>query len=214
MRTKTETRRQAILAAAAQVFQETGFARASMSEICLRVGYSKATLYSYFSSKEELFSAVVFDATEAEFQASHEALDPTMPNLAPALEIFGQRLLTLIYSPEVQAVRRLMVSEAGRSDLGRKCYELGPVRGEAEIADYLRQAMDAGKLRRADPHLAARHLMGLLESEWFTRFLFQVLEDVSAKEIKATVSRAVAVFMAAYGPQLETLPEKPLARVG
>lgn len=46
-----------------------------MSEICLRVGYSKATIYSYFSSKEELFSAVEFDATEAEFQASHEALD-------------------------------------------------------------------------------------------------------------------------------------------
>lgn len=214
MRTKTETRRQAILAAAAQVFQETGFARASMAEICLRVGYSKATLYSYFNSKEELFSAVVFDATEAEFQASHEALDPTMPDLAQALECFGQRLLTLIYSPEVQAVRRLMVSEAGRSDLGRKCYELGPVRSEAEIADYLQQAMNAGKLRLADPRLAARHLMGLLEAEWFHRFLFQVLEEVSAKEINVTVSRAVAVFMAAYGPKLETSPDKPAARPG
>ncbi len=200
MRAKTETRRQAILAAAAQVFQETGFARASMSEICLRVGYSKATLYSYFSSKEELFSAVVFDATEAEFQASHEALDPTMTDLAQALERFGQRLLALIYSPEVQAVRRLMVSEAGRTDLGRKCYELGPVRSEADIANYLQQAMTVGKLRPADPRLAARHLLGLLEAEWFNRFLFQVLGEVSAQEIKETVKRSVAVFMAAYGP--------------
>lgn len=212
MRTKTESRRQAILAAAAKVFQETGFARASMSEICLRVGYSKATLYSYFSSKEELFSAVVFDATEAEFQASHAALDPTMPDLAQALECFGERLLTLIYSPEVQAVRRLMVSEAGRSDMGRKCYELGPVRSEADIADYLQQAMRSGKLRRAEPLLAARHLMGLLEAEWFNRFLFQVLGEVSAEEIKATVSRAVAVFMAAYGPEVKILPGKPAAR--
>ena len=171
-----------------------------MSEICLRVGYSKATLYSYFSSKEELFSAVVFDATEAGFQASHEALDPSLPDLPQALACFGQRLLTLIYSPEVQAVRRLMVSEAGRTDLSRKCYELGPMRSEADMANYLQQAMTAGKLRPADPRLAARHRLGWLEAEWFNRFLFQVLGDVSAQEIKETVTRSVAVVMAAYGP--------------
>lgn len=171
-----------------------------MSDICKRVGYSKATLYSYFASKEELFSVVVFDATEAEFQATHEALDPTVQDVTQALELFGQRLLTLIYSPQVQAMRRLMVSEAGRSDLGRKCYELGPARGEAEAAEFLQQAMNAGKLRRADSRVAALHLKGMLEAEWIDRFLFQVLQDVTTEEIHATVKRAVAAFMAAYGP--------------
>lgn len=199
MRTKSEARRLAILAAAAEVFQETGFERASMSAICERLGYSKATLYNYFSSKEALFSAVVFEATEAEFQATHEALDPTMPDLTQALALFGQRLLTLIYSPQVQSMRRLVVSEAGRSDLGRKCYELGPVRNEAVAAAFLQQAMDAGKLRQADARIAALHLRGLLEAEWLDRFLFQVLKDVTADELNATVQRAVAAFMAAYG---------------
>lgn len=200
MRTKSETRRQAILDAAAEVFQETGFERASMSAICERLGYSKATLYNYFSSKEALFSAVVFEATEAEFQATHEALDPTMQDLTQALALFGQRLLTLLYSPQVQSVRRLVVSEAGRSELGRKCYELGPVRSEAEAAEFLQQAMNAGKLRQADARIAALHLRGLLEAEWLDRFLFQVLKDISPEEINATVQRAVAAFMAAYGP--------------
>ena len=199
MRAKSETRRQAILEAAAGVFQETGFERATMSAICERLGYSKATLYNYFASKEELFSAVVFDATEAEFQATHEALDPAMDDLPRALTLFGERLLTLLYSPQVRAVRRLMVSEAGRSALGRQCYELGPVRSQADVADYLQQAMQAGKLRPADPHIAALHLRGLLEAEWFDRFLFQVLEDVSSAEIEQTVRRAVAAFLAAYG---------------
>ena len=71
MRAKSETRRQAILDAAAQVFQETGFERTTMAAICERLGYSKATLYNYFPSKETLFSAVVFEATEAEFQAEY-----------------------------------------------------------------------------------------------------------------------------------------------
>lgn len=200
MRTKSETRRQAILEAAAQMFQEMGFERTTMAAISERLGYSKATLYSYFSSKEELFSAVVFDATAAEFQASHEALDPTLEDITQALVSYGQRFLTLIYSPQVQAVRRLMVSEASRSDLGKKCYELGPVRSEAEIAEFLQAAMNSGKLRQSDARVAALHLRGLLESEWFERFLFQVLKDVTPEEINATVSRAVAAFMAAYGP--------------
>ena len=200
MRAKTETRRQAILDAAAVVFQETGFERTTMAAICERLGYSKATLYNYFASKEELFSAVVFEATEAEFQATLEALDATVTDMTEALQKFGRGLLTLLYSPQVQAVRRLVVAEAGRSDLGKKCYELGPVRNEAATAVFLQQAMDAGQLRQADARIAALHLRGLLEAEWLDRFLFQTLEPVSAEEISATVGRAVAAFMAAYGP--------------
>lgn len=204
MRAKTETRRQAILDAAAQVFQETGFERTTMSAICERLGYSKATLYNYFASKEELFSAVVFEATEAEFEATLAALDPTLQDMTEALEKFGRGLLTLLYAPQVLAVRRLIVAEAGRSDLGRKCYALGPERSEAVAAAYLQQAMDAGKLRQADPRIAALHLRALLEAEWLDRFLFQTLEPVSESEINATVQRAIAAFMAAYGPGQNT----------
>ncbi|WP_026436655.1 TetR/AcrR family transcriptional regulator [Acidovorax sp. JHL-9] len=200
MRAKTETRRQAILDTAAEVFQEMGFERTTMAAICERLGYSKATLYNYFGSKEELFSAVVFGATEAEFQATLAALDATVADMTEALQKFGRGLLTLLYSPQVQAVRRLIVAEAGRSALGRQCYELGPVRSEAVTAAFLQQAMDAGQLRQADARIAALHLRGLLEAEWLDRFLFQTLEPISAAEIDATVQRAVAAFMAAYGP--------------
>ena len=180
MRTKSDTRRQAILNAAAKVFQETGFERASMSAICERLGYSKATL---------------------------EALDPTMQDITQALELFGQRLLTLIYSPQVQAMRRLVVSEAGRSGLGGKCYELGPVRNEAVAAEFLQQAMNMGKLRQADARIAALHLRGLLDAEWLDRFLFQVLKEIRADELKLSVQRAVSAFMAAYGPSDECDPD-------
>lgn len=200
MRAKTETRRQAILDAAAEVFKEMGFERATMAAICERLGYSKATLYNYFGSKEELFSAVVFDATEAEFQATLQALDSSPGDMTEALEKFGRGLLTLLYSPQVQAVRRMVVAAAGWSDLGRQCYELGPARNEAAAASFLQSAMDAGRLRRADARIAALHLRGLLEAEWLDRFLFQTLEPISAQEIDATARRAVAAFMAAYGP--------------
>src|SRR5690606_8195549 len=62
---KSDTRRQAILATATAVFSESGFDRASMSDISARMGCSKATLYSYFGSKEALFLELVEEATEA-----------------------------------------------------------------------------------------------------------------------------------------------------
>ena len=59
MRVKTEERRQAIIEVAREAFTAQGFENTSMAEIASRVGGSKATLYNYFSSKEELFAAVI-----------------------------------------------------------------------------------------------------------------------------------------------------------
>jgi AcrR family transcriptional regulator len=204
MRAKTETRRQAILAAAEQVFQETGFAGASMALICQRVGYSKATLYSYFSSKEELFFDVIAKATEAEFLATHDALDASQPDMALALETFGRRFLSFLYAPQLQTVRRLVVSEAGRSGLGQKCFELGPQRSEAEVVAFLQRGMTTGKLRQANTRVAARQFKSLLEAEWIDRFMFQMPMDASEANIAESVHQAVAVFMRAYGPETRT----------
>lgn len=208
MRTKSETRRQAILQAAAEVFRETGFERSSMSDIRERVGYSKPTLYSYFDSKEALFSAVVFEATEQEFQATLQALDLDQSDITLALQSFGQRLLALLYSPQVQAIRRMVVSQGRPSELGRTCYEMGPVRSQAAIAAFLQQAMDRSQLRQADPGIAALQLKGLLEAEWIEPFLFNALGEPSPQEIRETVARAVAMFMTAYGPGLSP-PDRP-----
>src|SRR5690606_17771795 len=112
------------------------------------------------------FMEIVIDATDAQFQATLDALGPGGEDIGQALISFGTRFLTLLYLTPVAAVRRLVVSEAGRSELGRKCFEIGPVRSMAVVADYLEAAMAQGKLKRADPRLAALQLKGLLEAEW------------------------------------------------
>jgi AcrR family transcriptional regulator len=54
-----EERPQQILDAALSVFAEHGIDAAKLEEIATRAGVSKGTIYCYFSSKEELFKAVV-----------------------------------------------------------------------------------------------------------------------------------------------------------
>lgn len=51
-------RRAAILAAAAEVFAESGYRRARVADVAARAGIGKGTIYEYFRSKQELFLAV------------------------------------------------------------------------------------------------------------------------------------------------------------
>lgn len=203
MRTKSEEKRQAIVDVAAEIFREVGFERASMSEICARVGGSKATLYNHFPSKEELFFEVIYQSTAAEFEAAQRALDPEAEDIASALKHFGVRLLTLIYSPDIQAVRRLVIAESGRSDMGRTCYSQGAARMLALMIDFIAGAMREGKLRQADERIAALHLRGLLQAELIDIFQFQTGETIDAALINSSVEHGVEVFMRAYGPDPE-----------
>src|ERR1035438_9432826 len=127
MKTKTESKRQAILQAAAEVFREVGFERASMSDIRARIGGSKATLYNYFPSKEKLFFEVMHHAKEVELGAILGDLDADTHDLKKELLHFGQKLLTVLYSAEAIAVRRLSIAESRHSDVGKLSFEQGVV---------------------------------------------------------------------------------------
>lgn len=200
MRVKTEAKRQHIVDVAAQTFRELRFEGASMAEICARVGGSKATLYNYFASKEELLFEVMTQSCEAEFDAAHRAIDVKTDDIGAALQHFGERFLGALYSPEMQANRHLAISSSGRTDLGRLMYERGVQQSQALVAEVLSSAMQQGKLRSADPKVATQQLYALLEAELIDRFLFQLLGKITAKEIRAVTGRAIAVFMAAYRP--------------
>ena len=52
-------RQERILDGALEVFKEKGFDGATMDSIALESGFGKATLYYYFHSKEEVFSAIL-----------------------------------------------------------------------------------------------------------------------------------------------------------
>lgn len=200
MRVKSEAKRQHIVDVAAQTFRELGFEGASMAEICARVGGSKATLYNYFASKEELLFEVMTQSSEAEFEAAHRAIDVKTDDIETALQQFGKRFLGALYSPEMQANRHLAISSSGKTKLGRLMYERGVRQSQALVAEVLSEAMKQGKLRPSNPGVATQHLYALLEAELIDRFLFQLLGKITSKDIRAITGRAIAVFMTAYRP--------------
>jgi TetR/AcrR family fatty acid metabolism transcriptional regulator len=67
-----QERQELILQAAEQVFDEKGYRDTSMDEIAARVGIGTATIYSHFSSKEELMVAAIL---ERGFQRSRQYVE-------------------------------------------------------------------------------------------------------------------------------------------
>ncbi len=204
MSRKTEAKQQAILEMATEVFREFGFERASIAEICARLGSSKRTIYNHFASKEELFFAVITRSAAHEFRDIHDFIDPSLTDMAESLRNFGEKLLAFLYSPQMIEQRHLSISASKRSELGRLAYEEGVLRSLRLTAESLQAAMDAGKLRQADAFVATQQLFALLEAELLKASLLQQLGEVSEDRIRQVTNRAIEVFMAAYGLRNET----------
>jgi AcrR family transcriptional regulator len=198
VRVRTEAKRDAILEIAARAFIEMGYERASMAEISARVGGSKATLYGYFESKEQLFVEVARAVGEKHLAAAFAELDQRTAELPVALQRFGEKMMAFLSQPEALATHRMVVAEAGHSDIGRRFYEAGPARGHQAMTAYLQAAMDEGRLRAADAGIAAHHLMALFQSEIMPLRMLGLQVSTSRAQIRQAVARGLAVFLAAY----------------
>lgn len=195
MRMKTDERRKGILSAAGAVFREFGFSRTSMAAISAKVGGSKATLYSYFKSKDELFAAVMFEAMEEQGQQVLALLEPSDPDLRGVLERFGAAYLSMLLGAEALANTRIAIAEAESSKLGAKLYDLGPRPFWEAVAAYIETRMSQGLLVAAPPALAALHLQGLLEAGVMEPALFGVEPLL---ERRGGVKAAVDLFLRRY----------------
>src|SRR5579859_1835366 len=97
---KSDIKRQTILETAYRLFRTHGFDKTSMAEITAQVGGSKATVYSHFPSKEELFVECMMAALEDYMSGSLKHLDASRTDPRPALLNFGSSVLNFICSPE------------------------------------------------------------------------------------------------------------------
>lgn len=198
MKKRSDVKRQAILDAAYALFREKGFEKTSVAEINARAGGSKATIYSYFRSKEEIFVECMFALAERYLEGVLGDLRNPADNVRIALSAFGESFLRLVCSPEMVALRRLMIAEAERAGIGRLFFEkLACIRGQ--VAVFLAKLMADGRLCAGDAGLAASQFRALLEAEFFESLLL-LGSDARPNEqaIASATERAVDTFMRAY----------------
>ena len=191
-------KRRQIMDGARTVFLSAGFDGASMNDIARAAGVSKGTLYAYFTSKDELFEAII----RAEYAQSAERLCTFRREGDPRtmLTDFGVRLMRRMAEPSHMSLARVVIAAVEKfPNVGRAFYEAGPLFGATRLAAELRALEAAGALKLPDPERAAWHFVDLCLSYVYKRLLFGVVESLSPGEIEDAVESGVEVFFRAYG---------------
>jgi AcrR family transcriptional regulator len=198
-KTGRDHKRDAILDVAHAAFLADGYAATSMSSIAAKVGGSKATLYNYFSSKEELFAAVIQEKCHAlQLRLFADGFDTD--HIEAALTRLGERFLELVLTDEKTATYRMVAAEAGRfPELGNAFFYSGPGAGVRHIGEYFERAIASGQLCAADSTLMAEQFLDLCKTGLYQQRILNIASVTDDAAIKANVANAVYVFLCAYG---------------
>jgi TetR/AcrR family transcriptional regulator, mexJK operon transcriptional repressor len=188
--------------AAARLFLDQGYQGTSMDDIAAAAGVSKQTIYTHFTSKEQLFGELVLGNADrvSQFLDRIEAL-VIQPNLAEGLEALARDYIRFVIRPEVLRLRRLVLGEAGRfPELARRYYELVPERVYQALAKSLQTLADQQRLSIDHPMTAAGHFAWLALGMPLDRGMFSPSKAaLSDAEVDDQAQAAVRVFLAAYG---------------
>ncbi len=191
---------EAILAAAERAFLAGGFGAVTMDRIAREAAASKATVYAHYTSKEELFGAVVAHVSARRFGGfSAEALDPR--DIEASLTTIAARFLDLVLSPEAIALNRIIIGEVTRFPvLGEVFWAAGPERTRAQIEAFLRRATASGALAVSDARLAAEQFVALARGEIHLRSLLRLENPGDPAALCGAAASAVATFLRAFRP--------------
>ncbi len=148
------------MAAALELFADQGFGTTKMADVAHLAGVSKATVFVYFPTKEDLFRAVAQTVVKANF----ERLPAGDGELAIPLSIFVPLLLrqaALAGESRVGAMIRLLIAESRAfPDLAKVWHDEVVARMLGLLTSAITQAQARGEIRAGDPRLYAFSILG------------------------------------------------------
>jgi TetR/AcrR family transcriptional regulator len=203
-------RRDEIVDAALEEFASEGFRGATIKRIAKRAKLqSHALIYWYFSSKEELFQAVL----GRHLPILQLMLDPNALHDQPPEEVLPQiarAYLAMANRPIAQRLLRLILPEVVRRP--EMVDQLGG-RMIARILDfvktYLARQVELGRLRPHDVRASARAFIGMLLPQLGGKLLLPALQADGLTD-EEHITTIVAIFLRGLQPESESTPgERP-----
>jgi TetR/AcrR family transcriptional regulator, cholesterol catabolism regulator len=170
--TSSRSKREDILAAAAEQFGRQGYEDTKWADIAAQVGVGSTALYHYFESKLHCLFEIEADTLLAfrdifdQVTRRHERFEDGFPALIAANFAIDEAMVSRC---------RVLVAEQGRLGQTRSSEREEEARQRAlsltrelEVAwsNYLSRGMATGAIPEADPRLLTRAVLGLYNSVW------------------------------------------------
>ena len=154
-----ESRRALIVRAAVDVFAEMGLEGATLEAVGERVGLTKASLYYYVKSKEELLGHVVEHVVRAQEQAmadlTHESMTPE-----ERLRVFCLGHLRSLFGDPAGKIAAEVALSGTKDELVRSVFHDYMGRLDAILTD----GVAAGVFRPVDPAVARNSVLSALNA--------------------------------------------------
>lgn len=187
-----------ILDAATELFLRDGYGETSIDSILEVSGGSKATLYNYFPTKDDLFRAVIDEVMASD---APPRLDAGADPRKTLIDLSVQRL-EIVFSTRHRALLRLIIAERDRfPDLARMYYERAPMRTRKLLSGYLRELEQRNVLAKDTAEEAAEFFIGMVAHEWILEVLLlgapqQPTSDAIRERAARVVDRLLRAFHA------------------
>lgn len=150
-----EATRRRILDAAEEIFGESGYYEASVSEITRRAGVAQGTFYIYFHTKREIFEQLVEDLGRRLRAATRAAIGEATDRIE--IERRGFIAFFAFVAQHRQLYRIIQEAERVAPEAAHAYYQ----RISRGYARDLRTAMDVYAIAPSDPEVLAYALMGI-----------------------------------------------------
>ncbi|MHC3470109.1 TetR family transcriptional regulator [Streptomyces sp. 7R007] len=177
-------RRASILAAATEVFSETGYQRGKVSDIARRVGVTEPVVFQNFGSKSALYRAALDHATDAVSGLLHRAADAGRPVPEVLAEFLDPAHMDRFHRPGAHGFLFADATALAHDpELGEALRQVHRHFADA-LADLLRRGQASGDVRAdVEPGTAAWWLVSLLAGRGFRA---AVVPDRDAVEAELT----------------------------
>lgn len=190
-----QQRKAKILSAATKLFLSQGYGETSIDAIVEKSGGSKATLYSYYPTKADLFRAVVDSIVTTQEGPELKSFD----NVRETLVDFAEHRLGIVFSSKHRALMRLIIAERERfPDIARMYYEQGPLHSHIVLRDYFEVLIEKGVLDIRSADEACEFFRGMLMHQRYIEQLYLGASPLSAEEIGVKARHVVDRFLEAY----------------
>lgn len=177
-RRRKQARPAELTAAALEVFSDYGFAAAKLDDIARRAGVVKGSIYLYFSTKEDLFRAVVRSAIVPNMEnvrATTRAFEGSLSELVPRLLAGAAAVMN---QPAMSRFIRMVIGESRNfPDLARIWHDEVVSPAIDLVARVIARAQAAGEMREGDCRLYAFCLVGPLFTAMLFRDVFEASND-------------------------------------
>ena len=156
---KRERRKEArpgeLLSAALDLFVEKGFAATRAEEVAQKAGVSKGTLFLYFSSKEELFKAMVREHIGGTIRDAFSEVQSYEGSSSSLVHFMMLQWWERYGNTKASGISKLMMSEAGNfPELAEFYQQEVIIPGHQLIQKVIERGMASGEFRKVDVEYA------------------------------------------------------------